>query len=1078
MTYIGVSPSNGVRRVHTYTASGSQTSFTGSSSEGINLSYVDANFVDVYQNGVLLAPADYTATSGTSIVLGEGAAVNDIITITVYDAFSVADTVSKSAGGTFDGNVTMGGNLSVDGNLDVTGSLDMSDANLTNVGSIQLDSISGDADTNTNITFAGSDVITATTGGSERFRINSSGVDVTGDLTVDTSTLYVDSTNNNIGIGTTSPTAFANYTTVAINGTTGSVIDLQHAGTINSRVVGESGGLLIDGVGSRFIKFHTNSTERMRIDSNGNVGIGNSSPATLGNSSADDLVVGTTSGDKGITVVSGAAGTGRIAFADSGDTLAGRIVYDHNTNGMSFGTAGASQHIILDNSGNVGIGGTPTNASDHKSLALFGASGTGAGFIEFNDTSGNADGVIFADGGNLFINADYDNTKSSSTIRFRVDGSSEKMRIDSSGNVGIGITTPRGLLHVNQITASSDAIVRITNTNTPSTGNHRVEFADGTGTSEGSTVFRYGFIAGERSGGANNGHLIFGTKPDNGSSPTERMRIDSSGRTGIGITNNFRGFLNVFNGDDFNTVSNGNCDNIYLVSDATSGDNVYGASIAFSRVQYPDRRGAAIASVQTGSDEDNVGLAFFTHPSTTAGDPIVEAMRIDSSGRVRIGTENEINLTQQSLFVQGSKVNYASVPGLAQNQLLIYDDTSSTAGSGGAISFGANTGSSQKTWIAEIEAGRDSSSNDSSNYAGSLRFYTRPAQNIPAERMRITSSGNVGIGTSGPSAKLEIIGASNSTATFIKPQGTLPDNNDNAGLYILHQGAAGTGLRVRTDNAITGSNFAHILVNNASASINAFQVSQYGSGYIADFNKSGTTAMRIDSSGNVGIGTSSPTELMHLSSSGPFNILLERTGGAPSESIIKNSGNRLQFSNNVSGINFDTGATPSERMRIDSSGNLLVGKTSTSKTVEGAELTQTGTINIGRPAGGSAMGFYYTVTGASVGKIAIYASSTQYVTTSDYRLKENVSYDFDATTRLKQLKPARFNFIADADTTVDGFLAHEVQSVVPEAINGTHNEVDADGNAVYQGIDQSKLVPLLVKTIQELEARITTLENA
>jgi hypothetical protein len=217
---------------------------------------------------------------------------------------------------------------------------------------------------------------------------------------------------------------------------------------------------------------------------------------------------------------------------------------------------------------------------------------------------------------------------------------------------------------------------------------------------------------------------------------------------------------------------------------------------------------------------------------------------------------------------------------------------------------------------------------------------------------------------------------------------------------------------------------------------------------------------------------------MHLSSSGPFNILLERTGGAPSESIIKNSGNRLQFSNNVSGINFDTGATPSERMRIDSSGNLLVGKTSTSKTVEGAELTQTGTINIGRPAGGSAMGFYYTVTGASVGKIAIYASSTQYVTTSDYRLKENVSYDFDATTRLKQLKPARFNFIADADTTVDGFLAHEVQSVVPEAINGTHNEVDADGNAVYQGIDQSKLVPLLVKTIQELEARITTLENA
>ena len=113
-----------------------------------------------------------------------------------------------------------------------------------------------------------------------------------------------------------------------------------------------------------------------------------------------------------------------------------------------------------------------------------------------------------------------------------------------------------------------------------------------------------------------------------------------------------------------------------------------------------------------------------------------------------------------------------------------------------------------------------------------------------------------------------------------------------------------------------------------------------------------------------------------------------------------------------------------------------------------------------------------------VGSITTNGSTTSFNTSSDYRLKENVDYTFDATTRLKQLKPARFNFIADADTTVDGFLAHEVQSVVPEAITGTHNEVDADGNPVMQGIDQSKLVPLLVKTIQELEARITALENA
>jgi hypothetical protein len=135
-----------------------------------------------------------------------------------------------------------------------------------------------------------------------------------------------------------------------------------------------------------------------------------------------------------------------------------------------------------------------------------------------------------------------------------------------------------------------------------------------------------------------------------------------------------------------------------------------------------------------------------------------------------------------------------------------------------------------------------------------------------------------------------------------------------------------------------------------------------------------------------------------------------------------------------------------------------------------------------------------------VGTIQMNGSATAYNTSSDYRLKENVNYDFDATSRLKQLKPARFNFKADADTTVDGFIAHEVSSIVPEAISGEKdavkvwkngeelpegvsvgdNKLDADGNTIMdiQGIDQSKLVPLLVKTIQELEARITELENA
>ena len=104
-------------------------------------------------------------------------------------------------------------------------------------------------------------------------------------------------------------------------------------------------------------------------------------------------------------------------------------------------------------------------------------------------------------------------------------------------------------------------------------------------------------------------------------------------------------------------------------------------------------------------------------------------------------------------------------------------------------------------------------------------------------------------------------------------------------------------------------------------------------------------------------------------------------------------------------------------------------------------------------------------------------SSTTYVTSSDYRLKENV-VDLDgAITRVKQLSPKRFNFIVDADTTVDGFLAHEAATVVPEAVTGTHNEVDDDNNPVYQGIDQSKLVPLLTAALQEAIAKIETLET-
>ena len=124
---------------------------------------------------------------------------------------------------------------------------------------------------------------------------------------------------------------------------------------------------------------------------------------------------------------------------------------------------------------------------------------------------------------------------------------------------------------------------------------------------------------------------------------------------------------------------------------------------------------------------------------------------------------------------------------------------------------------------------------------------------------------------------------------------------------------------------------------------------------------------------------------------------------------------------------------------------------------------------------------FYNSSGTLAGSITTPNGSSTTVafnTSSDYRLKENIDYTWDATSRLKDLKPARFSWISDdTNTLVDGFIAHEVSDIVPEAVAGEKDAVDEEGNPEYQGIDQAKLVPLLVKTIQELEARITALES-
>ena len=260
-------------------------------------------------------------------------------------------------------------------------------------------------------------------------------------------------------------------------------------------------------------------------------------------------------------------------------------------------------------------------------------------------------------------------------------------------------------------------------------------------------------------------------------------------------------------------------------------------------------------------------------------------------------------------------------------------------------------------------------------------------------------------------------------------------------------------------------------------------------------NASDATAITITSSELVGIGTASPQSLLHLAANGPYITF---------EDLDNNQDWQIQA---TAWFAIRDQTNNAERMRIDNGGKVYVGKTTIATGTAGIALMPTGEIR-GTVSGGAAARFSrlssdgdvvsFEKDGSAKGNISVTSSATAYNTSSDYRLKENVNYDWDATTRLKQLKPARFNFIIDeTNTPVDGFIAHEVSSIVPEAITGTKDAMTTEvlyvegdelpeGVSIgdvkeasvpdYQGIDQSKLVPLLVKTIQELEARITALE--
>ncbi len=264
------------------------------------------------------------------------------------------------------------------------------------------------------------------------------------------------------------------------------------------------------------------------------------------------------------------------------------------------------------------------------------------------------------------------------------------------------------------------------------------------------------------------------------------------------------------------------------------------------------------------------------------------------------------------------------------------------------------------------------------------------------------------------------------------------------------------------------------------------------------FAEGGAEVARFDSSGNLGVGTSTPNgktsvavasnrqlDIFNDSASDYTTLRSINQGSSNTLRSLQLVGEQLLVSTGAS-----SGTTYTERMRIDSSGNFIVGKTTTSDSTEGLCFTSTKYLSIVRVSGAPC---YFNRQGSSgdnvqlafqntqVGSISVNTGTTAYNTSSDYRLKDNVAPMTGALTKVAQLKPVTYTWKADGSSG-EGFIAHELAEVVPQAVTGEKDAVNEDGSIKPQGIDTSFLVATLTAAIQEQQAQLTdmslTLANA
>ena len=687
---------------------------------------------------------------------------------------------------------------------------------------------------------------------------------------------------------------------------------------------------------------------------------------------------------------------------------------------------------------NVGIG----TSSPGEKLELRASSGS----VWNKITNGTVTGFFGVSGSGASVDI-YGSTNH--PMRFFTNAA-ERMRIDSSGRLLVGLT---GNVDGSSTQINFSATLNRGSNATAANANIGVlKFADLRSNSA------YGEIRCQSDGtpGTDDypGRLTFSTTTVGASSPSERMRIDSLGRVLIGTT----------------TAGSGDSDDLTIANSGNTGITIRSGSSNAAAIYFADGTSGSqnyqgIVQYVHSTDE----LQFYTN---YAGDSNAR-MRIDSSGNVGIGISSpDGKLTLPATASNTPALRLQSASSSTDGALSSYADASGTY-----IALGANY------YLNSSGNGAVFDTNDKSaailfdgRGSGSLQFLTG-STGVASEGMRIDSSGRLLLGTT--SAPTGGDWAQYSKAIFTGSTGSTAD----AGTISLKRGgtaANGNPLGVLSFSDSNGGEFAYIKCEADGTTGSSDYPGRLVFSTTADGASSSTERMRIRSNGII-------RHFLYdewMRSDGTTNCGFV---GRADQTISGGDTANFGISTGGGDLLFGSGGT-TERMRLNSSGAFMVGQTNGSAGTPGIVCNANGTLTVctsnastsvfnHNDASGTRNLILFRTDGTNRGSITSNGSSTAYNTTSDYRLKENVVDLADGITRVKQLQPRRFNFIADAGTTVDGFLAHEAQTVVPEAVTGTHNEVDDDGNAVMQGIDQSKLVPLLTAALQEAIAEIETLKT-